>query len=226
MCPPLDSTEKVTNLPPRTDANARVPRCIPSDPIAQGAYHLARNFLPPSILNHSIRVFLSAEWLAQREKSPWATSERLPLLAVACLLHDIGCASQFDGTERFEVEGADAAANHLRQYDVAPEDIHEVWQAIALHSSPGIAERISVCARLVRQAVLLDFGSRLDQEQLAFRDSIEDEFPRLDVEKVLGDVVVEQALRQPSKAPPASWPGILLRAKKENPEWMGVNKAF
>lgn len=226
MCPPLDSTKAITHLSPRPSANATVPRCIPSDPIAQGAYHLARNALPPSILNHSIRVFLSAEWLAQREKSPWATSDRVPLLAVACLLHDIGCASQFEGTERFEVEGADVAANHLGHHDIAPEDVHEVWQAIALHTSPGIAERISPCARLVRQAVLLDFGSQLDQEQLAFRHSIEDEFPRLEIEKVLGDVVVEQALRHPSKAPPASWPGVLLRAKKENPGWTGVNKAF
>ncbi|KAL4888577.1 hypothetical protein BDV59DRAFT_188485 [Aspergillus ambiguus] len=199
---------------------------IPADGIAHGAYQLAESVLPVNILNHSIRVFLFARWLAERENSEWALPERLSILAVACLLHDVGCAAQFDGSQRFEVEGADAAADYLRQQKVADADVHEVWQAIALHTSPGIAERISVCARLVRQAVLLDFGSNLHQESQAIRHHFEGAFPRLDIEKTLGDVVVDQALRQPQKAPPASWPGILLRAKKENPDWTGVNKAF
>ncbi|KAL5356243.1 hypothetical protein BJX96DRAFT_142547 [Aspergillus floccosus] len=223
MCPPLHTEDS----PNTASAGPKsIPESIPADKLAQGAYQLAQSILPESILNHSIRVFLFAQWLAQRENSEWASPERLNLLAVACLLHDVGCATQFDGPQRFEVEGADAAANYLRQHNVPETDVHEVWQAIALHTSPGIAERISVCARLVRQAVLLDFGSSLDQESQDFRHSVEETFPRIGIEKVLGDVVVDQALRQPQKAPPASWPGILLRAKRENPEWRGVNKAF
>ena len=58
------------------------------------------------------------------------------------------------------------------------------------------------------------------------RREVEGEFPRLEPEKVLGDVVVEQARRQRCKAPAASWPGILLRAAEEEPEWEFVNKAF
>ncbi|KAA8650154.1 hypothetical protein EYZ11_010603 [Aspergillus tanneri] len=187
---------------------------------------MAQSYLPLPILNHSIRVFLLADFLAQREQSEWATPARRSLLFVACILHDIGCATQLDGPQRFEVEGADAAANYLRQHNIVESDIHEVWQAIALHTSAGIAERISPLARLVRQAVLTDFGSQLDKERQDARSSAEDSFPRLGIEKILGDVVVGQALRQPEKAPPASWPGILLRAKKESPEWDGVNKAF
>jgi hypothetical protein len=223
MCPPLH-----TETSPQTASTGPkdVPESIPSDKLAQGAYKLAQSVLPETILNHSTRVFLFAQWLAQRKNSEWASPERLSLLAVACLLHDLGCASQFDGPQRFEVEGADAAADYLRQHGVPDSDVHEVWQAIALHTSPGIAQRISVCARLVHQAVLLDFGSSLDQENWEFRHRLEEVFPRDGIEKVLGDTVVDQALRQPQKAPPPSWPGILLRAKKENPEWTGVNKAF
>lgn len=220
MCPPLGVVE--TNQSISTD----IPKCIPADYLSQGAYKLAQSHLPPPILNHSIRVFLLADFLAQREKSEWATQDRRSLLCVACILHDIGCATQFDGPQRFEVEGADAAANYLRQSNTAQSDIHEVWQAIALHTSPGIAERISPLARLVRQAVLTDFGRQLDQEGEDTRSTVEQSFPRLGIEKILGDTVVDQALRRPEKAPPASWPGILLRAKKEAPEWDGVNKAF
>lgn len=43
--------------------------------------------------------------------------------------------------------------------------------------------------------------------------SIEEWLPRLSAEKVLGDVVVEQGVRQPTKAPGSSWPGIMVRCR-------------
>lgn len=220
MCPPLGT------IPAGSSIGQDIPKCIPTDDISQGAYKLAQSCLPPSIINHCVRVFLIAQSVAQREQLEWDTPAKRSLLCVACILHDIGCANQFDGPQRFEVEGADAAVAYLRQHNFSPSVIHEVWQAIALHTSPGIAERISVLARLVRQAVLIDFGSQLDKESQDFRYNVEQSFPRVGIEKILGDVVVDQAMRQPQKAPAASWPGILLRAKREFPEWDDVNKAF
>lgn len=219
MCPPLGA------IPTQSIDSTVFAECLPPDDLSRAAYNLAQSCLPPAILNHSVRVFRIGEWLAKTSQSDWACEKKC-LLFVACILHDIGCATQFDGPQRFEVEGADAAANYLRQHKVAESDIHEVWQAIALHTSPGIAERISDLARLVRQAVLIDFSTQLDQEGLDVRSAAEESFPRLDIEKILGDVVVDQALRLPQKAPPASWPGVLLRAKREWPEWDGVNKGF
>lgn len=219
MCPPLGAISGLST------GSKEYPECLPPDDLSRGAYDLARSCLPPAILNHSVRVFRIGERLAKASQSDWAY-EKWNLLFVACILHDIGCASQFDGPQRFEVEGADAAANYLHQHKIAGSDVHEVWQAIALHTSPGIAERISVLARLVRQAVLIDFGTQLDQESHSVRDATEEAFPRLGIENILGDVVVDQALRQPQKAPPASWPGVLLRAKRDWPEWEGVNKGF
>lgn len=62
-------------------------------------------------------------------------------------------------------------------------------------------------------------GGRLEMD-------VETLWPRLDVEKVLGDEVVRQAMVNAAKAPRASWPGDLVRAKKEEPQWEGVNKGF
>lgn len=83
-------------------------------------------------------------------------------------------------------------------------------------------------ARLVRSGVKLDFrvsGSDglVPEEEVR---AVEEDFPRGEIEKVLGDAVVDQAVRNPDKAPAASWPGVLLRAKRDEPEWTGVNKAF
>lgn len=78
--------------------------------------------------------------------------------------------------------------------------------------------------------VRADFGILdLQDTQLLDEDGVrelERLLPRLEVEKELGDVVVQQARMTRSKAPGGSWPGDLLRAAEADPEWNGVNKAF
>ena len=236
MCPPssfnLDATQLNAHIP-ATDP----PEIVSPTPICKGTYHLVQRSLPPAIFNHSVRVYLYTKAFAQRANSPWVDPERLPLVFAACLFHDMGCTNETDGPQRFEVCGADAAAKHLRKFKVNEADIQEVWTAIALHTSPGIAERITALARLVRLAILMDFNklaespwmdeSELKVNELGFRRSIEGQFPRLDIEKVLGDIVVEQGIRQPTKAPASSWAGTIVRAAKEEPSGLqDVNKVF
>ncbi|OAP54997.1 hypothetical protein AYL99_10697 [Fonsecaea erecta] len=181
--------------------------------------------LPLTIVHHSLRVYLLANWLAEREKSEWAGSD---LLFVACVCHDIGASQAHNGPQRFEVEGADAAANLLRRHSRSEAEAHEVWTAIALHTSPGIAERITPLARLVRLGVLIDFRPAIKAQLEAgtYAETIEAKLPRLEIEKVLGDAVVQQAVQNPAKAPAASWPNNLYRSHLENPDWTGVNRAF
>ena len=80
-------------------------------------------------------------------------------------------------------------------------------------------------ARLVRLAVLTDFGRR-DLVDRRFMEKTEIAYPRGEIEKVLGDTVVAQAERNPEKAPKHCWPGDLYRAKLVDPEHKGINKAF
>jgi hypothetical protein len=204
------------------------PDIVPKDTISQAAFAHAAKHLHPSILNHSIRVFLYAQAIAERENSEWAGSDRLPLLFTACILHDIGTTSLYNGPLRFEVEGADAATSFLKEQGVSEADAHEVWVAIAIHTSHHIAERISTLARLVRLGVSLDFKrpSALELTTPAEVEHLEARFPRGPIEKVLGDSVADQAVEKPEKAPGGSWPGNLYRAKLENPGWEGVNKGF
>ncbi|KAK3061774.1 hypothetical protein LTS18_005461 [Coniosporium uncinatum] len=191
--------------------------------------------MPTPIFNHVMRVFCYANQIAQNEVSPIESKERanrnVALLYVACMLHDIGVLEKFNGSARFEVEGADAAAEMLREEDFGEEDIREVWIAIACHTSPGIAERIGVLARLVRKAVVYDFREKIREKNEAAR-SLGDIMEaagmllRLDIEKYLGDAVVKQAIDKPKKAPHGSWPGCLLDAYNKEPLFDGVNAAF
>ncbi|MEW2511146.1 HD domain-containing protein [Streptomyces sp. NPDC046870] len=191
--------------------------------LGMAAYEHVRELLHPAILAHSIRVWLIADSAVGRQ-SALAAQER-EALAVACLFHDAGTSSVYDGPQRFEVEGADAAAGFLAKRDVDPDLRRQVWEAIALHTSPGIAERMGPLTRFVRLGVMADFGSSTGVVPEDLRAALE-QFPRADIEIVLGDAVVAQAVRRPRKAPAASWPGALLAAHFADPSHRGVNKAF
>ena len=45
-------------------------------------------------------------------------------------------------TERFEVDSANAARDFLRHHDIDEASIEVVWDAIALHTTPGIPKSI------------------------------------------------------------------------------------
>ncbi len=198
---------------------------LPATALARGALALAEESEPSAIFNHSIRTFVYANLAA----GPDLLGTPDDLLFVAAVLHDIGTANRFNGSQRFEVEGADAAASYLQAQGLDPPDIDRVWEAIALHTSPGIAERRGPLTRLVRLGVRTDFGHGDIAPEL--RNAVELLYPRLDIETVLGDAVVMQALRRPEserleKAPPSSWPGALLTAHLAKTPKAAGNPAF
>lgn len=231
----MQQSEPEPNLP--RDVTAR----IPQNEICSSALNLAWKTLSQPIFNHSVRVFLAARWLAEKEESEWAQPDKLPLLFVACVCHDLGTSDDYNGPQRFEVEGADAAQHHCQTHGISHEESHKVWTAIAIHTSPGIAERIDPFSRLVRFGVMMDFslGKREEMGGNVLFAEIEQLLPRLDIETVLADAVVSQATEAETrerpdnmswfsthKFPIASWPGILLRARLQNPDHVGRNPAF
>lgn len=205
---------------------------IPPHPACDEALTTASLHLPPSIFNHSVRVFLYALTALQLpDPFPGAPTIDSPVLFVSCILHDIGAAPFLARSEkRFEVAGADHAAALLRKHAFSDELIREAWLAIAVHSSPHIAEGAGGLVRVVRLAVKADFGAVADELRPLLGSErvrqIEDSMPRMAVEVELGDAVVEQARQVRSKAPGGSWPSDLLRAADAEPGWTGVNKSF
>ncbi|KAK1829552.1 hypothetical protein QBC39DRAFT_262805 [Podospora conica] len=222
---------------------AAVRALIPAHPACAEALALAKSSLPASILYHSLRVFLYAQAFLNSEDAespaiPPSSPPDTPLgagvvLFVACILHDVSTAADYDAVpERFEVVAADLAVGILRAHGCPEAAARDAWLAMALHTSPGIAERLGGMVRAVRLAVRADFGSHPAPAAgempggAGTVDVIRWKLPRLEIEKDLGDAVVRQALGQEQKAPKASWPGDLVRAKREDPDWEGVNKGF
>jgi hypothetical protein len=167
-----------------------------------------REALHPSIFNHTMRVLHLAWHLPAQQPPPDQEA-----LAVAVLFHDSGTIEQNNGEQRFEVEGADAAARFLERWHWTPERIKPVWEAIVLHTSPGIAERFGPLAQLTRAAVLIDLGrTEMPIASTPALDAQLARYPRLEIDRVLPDAVVAQALERDRamKAPPFSWPGALV----------------
>ena len=224
---------------------------ISQDHLCANALDYVTPILPQAVLNHSLRVYLYAKNLLTHSldypdpsipsfpvlsnNSDWPPPR---LLFIASLFHDFGASSACNHKPfRFEVCGADAAASFLLSSTnvVSPEDAHRVWAAIALHTSPHIAERIDPFSRVMRLGPLMDF---VEERRTKFGidenwvEELEYKLPRLGIEKCLSDTVVVQAVQEPLKAPKGSWPGNLIRAHRDREagkgeEWMhGVNPEF
>lgn len=257
MCQPQQDGEQSQPTPSNTnpDIPPAVLSRIPSHPSCAEALSTARSLLPASILHHSLRVYLYALHLLDSAEgrdlllsphpcsSPLVASAARPVtrevLFASCVLHDLGASASSPVSPpsplRFETVGADAVAALLaRHHHHDPASPHgaaaarEAWLAVALHTSPHLAEGAGGLVRAVRLAVRADFGAGplRDAVGRGFAARAEALLPRLGVERELGNAVVARAREVRSRAPGGSWPGDLLRAAEAEPEWEGVNRAF
>ncbi|MFJ6617752.1 HD domain-containing protein [Kitasatospora sp. NPDC091335] len=186
---------------------------LPTGPLAEAILAAVHASETPPVANHSVRSFLFAELLAAHEGCLDDAAYDRDLLFAATVLHDLGTGTLAKGEARFEVEGADLAADLLRGHQVPEADIDRVWEAIALHTSPGIAERRGLLSHLTREGVGADFGrnAALVSRQA---ERIHAAYPRLAMVRSLVDAIVERAARSDAAAPRHSLGGELLRERR------------
>jgi hypothetical protein len=188
---------------------------VPAGPLAEAALSVARSSESASVANHSLRSYYFAELLAAHEGCLGDAAYDRDLLFAATVMHDLGVGALAKGEARFEVEGADLAAAVLREHGVAEPDTDRVWEAIALHTSPGIAERRGLLAYLTREGIGIDFGRRWEIVS-AWAPQIHAACPRLRMVPSLVEAIVAQAARSPAAAPRYSIGGELLRERQAN----------
>jgi hypothetical protein len=102
------------------------------------------------------------------------------LLYAASMFHDIGLTARYETSQlRFEVDGANAARDFLRAHGIAERDIETVWNAVALHTTPGIPQFMRPEIALVQAGAGMDVAGRgYDQFSDAERDAVVAAFPR------------------------------------------------
>ena len=120
------------------------------------------------LFNHSRRVFLFGALQGRRR----GLNPDLELLYAAAMFHDLGLTERYRTSDvRFEVDGANAARDFLRERGVDKTDIDKVWLGIALHTTPGVPEFLDDEVALVQAGVEVDViglgREDLTQEALA-----------------------------------------------------------
>jgi HD domain-containing protein len=151
---------------------------IPDSKIAREAAELVRQYETELLFNHSVRVFLFGAMKGIREGLNFDAE----LLYVASLFHDLGLVDAYHTeTKRFEVDGADAARNFLRSHGISDPKADLVWEAIALHTTPGIPQYMRPEIALTNAGVLVDVvGIGYDNYTPEQRDEVIAAFPRGD----------------------------------------------
>ena len=108
---------------------------VPDTALVHDAMDLSRSLLEPFLFNHVMRSWLFGIVLAESA----AIAPDAELLAVAAILHDLGLTERYNGENRFEVDGANAAREFLKERGISAQQTQLVWDAIALHTTPTLA---------------------------------------------------------------------------------------
>jgi hypothetical protein len=126
---------------------------IPDSKLAQAATELVRDTESDLLFHHSTRVYYFGALAGLRKKLKFDAE----LLYIGAMFHDMGLTKKYgSATERFEVDGANAARNFLRQHGIDEAAIDVVWDAIALHTTPGIPQHKKPEVALVTAGVEMD----------------------------------------------------------------------
>jgi len=126
---------------------------IPDSHLAREATELVRDTETDLLFHHSRRVFLFGALAGQRRQ----LTVDAEMLYIGAMFHDMGLMPAYrSATERFEVDGANAARDFLTRHQVADAQIDQVWDAIALHTTPGIPKHKKPVVALVTAGVEMD----------------------------------------------------------------------
>jgi len=149
---------------------------IPDSLLAKEATDLLREHSTDLLFNHSMRVFFFAAEQGRQRKLRFDPE----LLYVAAAFHDFGLLKKFSSRdERFEVDGANAVRQFLTAHQIPEERVQLAWEAIALHTTPGVTQYMRPEVALLYSGVGLDvLGKGFDQFPSELREKIVAEYPR------------------------------------------------
>jgi hypothetical protein len=150
---------------------------IPDSALAVEATELIRDAESDLLFHHSLRVFVFGSLEGRRRGLTYDPE----LLYAGAMFHDLGLVEGHRSAgDRFEVDGANAAREFLRRHQIPAEAVRIVWDAIALHTTPGIPQHKEAEVALVTVGVELDvLGLGYDDLSADERDEVLAVLPRV-----------------------------------------------
>lgn len=170
---------------------------LPDSRLAREATEFVRELSAPVVFNHVLRTYLFGELLGRRQGLRFDSE----LFYLGAVFHDLGQTERFFGDQRFEVDGADAAAEFLAQRGLPAETVEVVWDAVALHTSLGIVHRKRPEIALVSAGAGLDvMGRGCEALERSALEAVVAAFPRPGFKTAYQRVLAEIATRKPETA--------------------------
>jgi HD superfamily phosphodiesterase len=176
----------------------RFPVAIPDSRLAREATELIRSVESDLLYHHSLRVYAFGALQGARR----GLSYDAELLYIGAMFHDIGLVEGHRSPhDRFEVDGANAARDFLLGHGVSGEAVRVVWDAIALHTTPGIPAHKEPEVALVTAGVELDvLGFGYDGISAEDREAVLDAYPRVDFEESIIQAFADGIAHKPETA--------------------------
>jgi hypothetical protein len=170
---------------------------LPDSALCQAATELAARASEPFLFNHVLRSCVYAECLGRQRRQPYDRE----LLYVSTILHDLGLTQLAPLRERFEVEGADLAQDFLARQGMSERALELAWDAIALHTTQGIAVRKQPEVALCHLGIACDIRGLPDNAELtALRGPVRAAHPWLGLQRALPDTLVGLYRKSPAAA--------------------------
>jgi len=167
---------------------------VPQTPLVTRALEHARQACEPYLFNHVVRSWLFAERIGQLH----AIEYDQEVLAVGTLLHDITLNERFAGPRRFEVEAADLARGFATEAGLAKYRAQQIWDCVALNSTPSIGLYKEAEVALCTAGICLDVvGLQYSSIPSAEMKAIVAEFPRLGMKRQMTMCFCHIAATQP-----------------------------
>ena len=176
--PTFRRPKKIIPVPTPSPKFQRVENGVPDSQLTREATGLLREFSTPLLFNHSHRVFFWANELGRQTGGKFDVE----LLFICAAFHDLGLLKKFSSAaDRFEVDSANAVRQFLEHHGVPDTRIQTAWDAISLHTTPGIAQYKQLEVELLFNGVGLDvLGIGYETFPKDLRKKVVAQFPRID----------------------------------------------
>ena len=120
------------------------------------------------------------------------------VLYLGTVLHDVGLSPIAEGSDRFEVRGANVVRTLLLEHGMARDRVANVWDCIAMHASTPLARHKSPETRYANRGIALDIrAAGTDPLDPSFVRAVLDRWPRRDFPAAFEAVLADEVRAHP-----------------------------
>jgi hypothetical protein len=127
---------------------------VADNPLITTVIEYAQRLSEPYLFNHAMRSWLFAETIGRMK----GIDHDHEVVAIGTILHDIGLTASVSGSNRFEVNGADAALAFIKGEGLSDRRAQLIWDLVALNSTPSLALHKEPEVAVGTMGIGLDYG--------------------------------------------------------------------